>query len=46
MLGIRTLDLQFVYVLSSWEGSVAGGRVFQDAITRRHKLKVSHGKLF
>ena len=45
MLGVCTPDLQFVYVLPGWEGSVIDGRVFWDAITRRHKLKVPHGKL-
>ncbi|KAJ8753991.1 hypothetical protein K2173_001889 [Erythroxylum novogranatense] len=34
--------MQFVYVLSGWEGSVANGRVLRDAITRRHGLKVPH----
>ena len=45
MLGVCTPDLQFVYVLPGWEGSVADGRVIRDAITRRHGLKVPHGKL-
>ena len=45
MLGVCTLDLQYVYVLPCWEGSVADGRVLQDAISRRHRLKVPHGKL-
>ena len=45
MLGVCTPDLQFVYVLPGWEGSVADSRVLRDAITRRHGLKVPHGKL-
>ena len=45
MLGVYTPDLQFVYVLPGWEGSVADGRVLRDAITRRHRLKVPYGKL-
>ncbi|KAG8485667.1 hypothetical protein CXB51_018850 [Gossypium anomalum] len=43
MLGVCTSDMQFVYVLPGWEGSVADGRVLRDAISRRHGLKVSHG---
>ncbi|KAH1096253.1 hypothetical protein J1N35_013174 [Gossypium stocksii] len=43
MLGVCTLDMQFVYVLPGWEGSVADGRVLQDTISRRHELKVPHG---
>ncbi|MFQ6634671.1 hypothetical protein Gotur_010512, partial [Gossypium turneri] len=44
MLGVCTPDMQFVYVLPGWEGSVADGRVLQDAISRRNGLKVPHGK--
>ncbi|PPD86965.1 hypothetical protein GOBAR_DD16092 [Gossypium barbadense] len=43
MLGVCTPEMQFVYVLPGWEGSVADGRVLRDAITRRHGLKVPHG---
>ncbi|KAK5776625.1 hypothetical protein PVK06_044585 [Gossypium arboreum] len=43
MLGVCTPDMQFVYVLPGWEGSVADGRVLRDAISRRHGLKVPHG---
>ncbi|MFQ6662999.1 hypothetical protein Gotur_030674 [Gossypium turneri] len=43
MLGVCTPDMQFVYVLPGWEGSVADGRVLRDAISSRHGLKVSHG---
>ncbi|PPE00500.1 hypothetical protein GOBAR_DD02482 [Gossypium barbadense] len=43
MLGVCTLEMQFVYVLPGWEGSVADGRVLRDAISRRHGLKVPHG---
>ncbi|PPE02619.1 hypothetical protein GOBAR_DD00318 [Gossypium barbadense] len=43
MLGVCTPEMQFVYVLPGWEGSVADGRVLRDAISRRHGLKVSHG---
>ncbi|XP_052477118.1 uncharacterized protein LOC105798422 [Gossypium raimondii] len=43
MLGVCTPEMQFVYVLPRWEGSVADGRVLRDAISRRHGLKVPHG---
>ncbi|PPD98525.1 hypothetical protein GOBAR_DD04434 [Gossypium barbadense] len=42
-LGVCTPEMQFVYVLPGWEGSVADGRVLRDAISRRHGLKVPHG---
>ncbi|PPD94484.1 hypothetical protein GOBAR_DD08499 [Gossypium barbadense] len=42
MLGVCTLDMQFIYVLLGWEGSVADERVLRDAISRRHRLKVPH----
>ncbi|MFQ6656443.1 hypothetical protein Gotur_026553 [Gossypium turneri] len=45
MLGVCTPEMQFVYVLSGWEGSIADGRVLRDAICRRHGLKVPHGKV-
>ncbi|PPD99267.1 hypothetical protein GOBAR_DD03700 [Gossypium barbadense] len=44
ILGVCTPDMQFVYVLLGWEGSVVDGRVLRDAISRRHGLKVPHGK--
>ncbi|XP_052481340.1 uncharacterized protein LOC128035544 [Gossypium raimondii] len=45
MLGVCTPNMQFVYVLPAWEVSVADGRVLQDAISRRHGLKVPHSKV-
>ncbi|MFQ6667272.1 hypothetical protein Gotur_033348 [Gossypium turneri] len=45
MSGVCTPDMHFVYVLPSWEASVADGRVLRDAISRRHGLKVPHGKV-
>ena len=45
MLGVCTLDLQFVYVLPGWEGFVADGRVLRNAITMRHELKMHRDKL-
>ncbi|PPD82103.1 hypothetical protein GOBAR_DD20962 [Gossypium barbadense] len=43
MLGVCTPEMQFVYVLPGWEGSVADGWVLRDAISRRHGLQVPHG---
>ncbi|MBA0848347.1 hypothetical protein Goshw_000994 [Gossypium schwendimanii] len=45
MLGVGTPDMHFVYILLGWEGSLADGRVIRDAISRRHGLKVPHGKV-
>ncbi|PPD93548.1 hypothetical protein GOBAR_DD09499 [Gossypium barbadense] len=43
MLGVCTPEMQFVYVLPGWEGSVADRRVLRDAISRTLGLKVPHG---
>ncbi|EOY10236.1 Uncharacterized protein TCM_025594 isoform 2 [Theobroma cacao] len=43
MLGVCTPDMQFVFVLLGWEGSVADGRVLRDALRRRNGLKVPNG---
>ncbi|EOY02963.1 Uncharacterized protein TCM_017356 [Theobroma cacao] len=43
MLGVCTPDMQFVFVLPGWEGSVADGRVLRDALRRRNGLKVPNG---
>ena len=45
MLGVCTPDMHFVYVLSGWEGFVADGWILWEAISRRHGLKVPHGKV-
>ncbi|MBA0614788.1 hypothetical protein Godav_015034 [Gossypium davidsonii] len=37
--------MHFVYVLLGWEGFVTDGRVLRDVITKRHGLKVPHGKV-
>ncbi|KAG8390930.1 hypothetical protein BUALT_Bualt01G0134800 [Buddleja alternifolia] len=34
VLGVYSQDMQFIYVLPSWEGSTADGRVLRDAISR------------
>ncbi|KAJ8770663.1 hypothetical protein K2173_021310 [Erythroxylum novogranatense] len=43
MLGVCIPNMQFVYILPSWERSVVDGQVLHDAITRKHGLKVRHG---
>ncbi|PPD71031.1 hypothetical protein GOBAR_DD32094 [Gossypium barbadense] len=43
MLSVCTPDMQFVYILPGWEGSVVDRRVLRDAISRTHGLKVPHG---
>ncbi|KAJ0040931.1 hypothetical protein Pint_27780 [Pistacia integerrima] len=43
VLGVCTLDMQFIYVLPGWEGSATDGRVLRAAINRRHGLKVPQG---
>ncbi|MBA0880316.1 hypothetical protein Goshw_000488 [Gossypium schwendimanii] len=45
MLGVCTPDMHFVYVIPSWENSIADGRVLRDAISRRHGLTVPHAEL-
>ncbi|MBA0618619.1 hypothetical protein Godav_027932 [Gossypium davidsonii] len=45
MLGVCTPGMHFVYVLPGWEGSVADVWVLRNAISRRHGLKVHHGKV-
>ena len=40
VLGVCSQDMQFIYVLSGWEGSAADGRVLRDALLRPHGLKV------
>jgi hypothetical protein len=45
MLGVYAPDMQFIYVLPSWEGSAHDGRVLRDAITRPDGL-VSPKRIF
>ncbi|KAJ9542050.1 hypothetical protein OSB04_028556 [Centaurea solstitialis] len=40
VLGVCSQDMQFIYVLTGWEGSAADGRVLRDALLRPHGLKV------
>ncbi|XP_020424557.1 uncharacterized protein LOC18770058 [Prunus persica] len=44
ILAACTFDLEFIYVLSGWEGSARDSRVLNDALTRRNGLKVPQGQ--
>ncbi|XLR06789.1 hypothetical protein S83_034727 [Arachis hypogaea] len=38
--------MNFIYVLSGWEGSASDSRVLRDAITRRNGLKILVGTYY
>ncbi|KAK4390294.1 hypothetical protein Sango_2092700 [Sesamum angolense] len=40
VLGIRNPNMQFIYVLSDWEGSAMDNRVLLDSLNRRNGLRV------
>ena len=44
VLGVCYQDMQFIYVLTGWEGSAANSRVLCNALRRRNGLNVPHGK--
>ncbi|KAL6176391.1 hypothetical protein ACLB2K_053025 [Fragaria x ananassa] len=46
VLAACNFDLQFIYVLSGWEGSAHDSKVLNDAISRRNGLKVPAGKYY
>ncbi|WJX51381.1 hypothetical protein P8452_37583 [Trifolium repens] len=46
VLAACNFDLEFMYVLSGWEGSAHDSKVLNDALTRRNGLKVPQGKYF
>ncbi|XP_057471079.1 protein ANTAGONIST OF LIKE HETEROCHROMATIN PROTEIN 1-like [Actinidia eriantha] len=46
VLGVCTRDLQFVFVLSGWEGSATDSRILRDAIARPNGLKVTCGHYY
>ncbi|KAL0361262.1 UNVERIFIED_CONTAM: hypothetical protein Sradi_3810700 [Sesamum radiatum] len=46
VLGVCNMNMQFIYVLTGWEGSAADSRVLRDAITRPHGLRVPTGKYY
>lgn len=45
VLAVCNFDLEFIYVLSGWEGSAHDSRVLSDALTRRtNNFQVPEGK--
>ncbi|XP_040372981.1 protein ALP1-like [Rosa chinensis] len=46
VLAACNFDLQFIYVISGWEGSAHDSKVLNDAISRRNGLKVPPGKYY
>ncbi|KAL0300487.1 UNVERIFIED_CONTAM: hypothetical protein Scaly_3044600 [Sesamum calycinum] len=46
VLGVCNPNMQFIYVLSGWEGSVANNRVLRDAIHRDDGLCVPSGNYY
>ncbi|KAL6193812.1 hypothetical protein ACLB2K_034896 [Fragaria x ananassa] len=46
VLAACNLDLQFIYVLSGWEGSAHDSKLLNDALSRRNGLEVPQGKYF
>ena len=46
VLAACNFDLEFMYVLSGWEGSAHDSKVLNDALTRRNGLKVPQGIFF
>ncbi|CAA0821532.1 Unknown protein [Striga hermonthica] len=46
VLAACNFDLEFIYVLSGWEGSAHDSKILSDALTRKNGLKVPQGKWF
>ncbi|XLR34785.1 hypothetical protein S83_062685, partial [Arachis hypogaea] len=40
ILGVCNRDINFVYILSGWEGSTSDSRVLRDAISRCNNLNI------
>lgn len=45
VLAACNFDLEFIYVLSGWEGSAHDSRVLNDALSRRNGFKVPQGSV-
>ncbi|XP_039119008.1 uncharacterized protein LOC120255179 [Dioscorea cayenensis subsp. rotundata] len=43
VLGVCSQDLQFIYILPGWEGSIADSRVLRSALSRTNGVKVPQG---
>ncbi|KAL8508480.1 hypothetical protein ACS0TY_018926 [Phlomoides rotata] len=46
VLGVGDRNMQFVYVLTGWEGSAVDSRVLRDAVNRANGLKVPRGNYY
>ncbi|KAL0355793.1 UNVERIFIED_CONTAM: hypothetical protein Sradi_4026200 [Sesamum radiatum] len=46
VLGVCNPNMQFIYVLTGWEGSVADSRVLRDVIHRPNGLRVPSGNYY
>ncbi|KAL8536393.1 hypothetical protein ACS0TY_011854 [Phlomoides rotata] len=46
VLDVCDINMSFIYVLTSWEGSTADSRVLRDTIHREHGLKVPKGNYY
>ncbi|WVZ94548.1 hypothetical protein U9M48_040428 [Paspalum notatum var. saurae] len=46
VLAVVDFDLRFTYVLAGWEGSAHDSLVLQDALSRKHGLKIPEGKFY
>ncbi|XP_073048988.1 uncharacterized protein [Primulina eburnea] len=46
VLAVCNFDLEFIYVLSGWEGSAHDSNVLTDALSRNNRLKVTQCKFF
>lgn len=46
VLAACNFDLEFIYVLSGWEGSAHDSKMLSDALSRRNGLEVPQGKYF
>ncbi|XVE89435.1 hypothetical protein DITRI_Ditri19aG0201100 [Diplodiscus trichospermus] len=44
VLGVCTMDMQFIYVVPRWESFTADGKVLRDAISMRNGLKISQAR--
>ena len=44
LLAACSKGMQYMYVISGWEGSAADSTVLSDAVTQRNGLKIPHGK--
>nr|GMC62974.1 Putative nuclease HARBI1 [Ipomoea batatas] len=46
VLAACNFDIEFIYVLSGWEGSAHDSKLLSDSLSRRNGLKVPQGKYF